>query len=213
MVMIETDKLMRMSSYARSRNVSVPCVLNWVRSEKVKTISIDGTVFIVDGAGGNVIDMDVKEENPKPQQKNTSAVKLDYDIVYKTWNDMLCELPSYRQGVLSKAKRTPKRDVKIRTLLSNNKSTLDELLRLIRTIPYADGWVFGETDRKWNIDLGWMLDDVKGWYMKALEGGMHKTDNKRFKEDMSHLPVVENTPTADDNVSNNADVIDGIKYE
>ena len=43
---METKKLVKISTYAKMKDVSVECVRKWIREGKVKAIKIDGVAFI-----------------------------------------------------------------------------------------------------------------------------------------------------------------------
>lgn len=43
---IELKNLYRISTYAKLKNVTTTCVWQWIRSNKVAIITIDGTIFV-----------------------------------------------------------------------------------------------------------------------------------------------------------------------
>lgn len=45
---LDFSNLLRMSSYAKLKDITCPTVLRWIKEGKIKSFVIDNTVFIVD---------------------------------------------------------------------------------------------------------------------------------------------------------------------
>lgn len=218
---IDISKLVRMSTYAKIRNVTTPCVLNWIKGGKVETVTIDNTIFLYKE---DMIEplCETPEEpsdtlsDKKRNKKNKDILSnSEYNLIYDTWNSMIASLPVYRQGKLKSVRNTAKRNKKIHILLVNNHSSSDELIKLIKTIPYADKWIFGETERNWRITFDWLVEDVNGWYVKAIDGNMHNNDKRTFEKMMNGKNDVQYDEEEKDTVKSKQDslVIDGLIYE
>ena len=79
-----------------------------------------------------------------------------------------------------------KRKKAVKALLNTCESTIEELSRLIMTLPYADDWVMGASrDSKWVISFDWLIANTSNWYVRALEGEMHKKNVEIFKAIMA----------------------------
>ena len=62
------------------------------------------------------------------------------------------------------------------------------------TLPYADDWVLGTSTKGWVISFDWLIANTSNWYVRALEGEMHKKNAEIFKSIMAgEVPV--STPT------------------
>lgn len=44
---VETEKLMKVSSFAKAKNTSVQSVYNWINAGVINSVSIDGVAFVI----------------------------------------------------------------------------------------------------------------------------------------------------------------------
>ena len=150
---------------------------------------------------------DFNEDELENENKKDEKNGVNYKLIFDTWN----EVDGAMYGEITK--RTDKRRRAISTLIRTNNSSMEELIGLIKTLPYADKWVRGDSDMAWKLDFDWLLRDVSGWYAKALEGKMHKDNLDKFREIMGSNDVI---PKKKDTVipdKNGRLIIDGKEYK
>jgi hypothetical protein len=75
-------------------------------------------------------------------------------------------------------------------------------------LPYADHWVTSKkAENEWSFSFDWFFTNTKNWFIRALEGEMHKKNAEIFKSIMAgEVPV--STPTE----SKDTITIGGIVY-
>lgn len=112
----------------------------------------------------------------------TKKEGIDYAYIASLWNANIQSCPK-----LSKLERmSDKRKKAVKALLNTCDSTIEELSRLIMALPYADDWVIGALrDSKWVISFDWLIANTSNWYVRALEGEMHKKNVEIFKAIMA----------------------------
>lgn len=145
-----------------------------------------------------------KEERDKSLSKKE---QIDYDSIMTAWNEVAASMPK-----LSSVRNiTEDRKQKIRTLFKKCNSNTEELIRFIKTLPYADDWVIGQQKgRDWVITFTWLISNVNGWYSTALEGGMHKNNRYMFDKIMKGK---KGTDSPAYSKKEDKLVINGIEYE
>lgn len=145
-----------------------------------------------------------KEEIDKSISKKE---QIDYDAIMSAWNEVAASMSK-----LSSVRNiTEDRKQKIRTLFKKCNSNTEELIRLIKTLPYADDWVIGQQiGRDWAITFTWLISNVNGWYATSLEGGMHKKNRYMFDKIMRGEVSQEYQANGkkDDKL-----IINGVEYE
>lgn len=152
---------------------------------------------------------EIKYETNKEERDKSLSKKeqIDYEAIMSAWNEVAATMPK-----LSSVRNiTEDRKQKIRTLFKKCNSNTEELIKLIKTLPYADDWVIGKSAaRNWCIDFNWLISNYKGWYTSALEGGMHKNNRYMFDKIMNGEKVTDYPAYSkkEDKL-----VINGIEYE
>lgn len=109
-----------------------------------------------------------------------SSKKNDYQAIIDCWNE-------YNGKSWGKVLRlSAKRKRIIKSALDNQGITQEELMRLFKTFPYADNWLFHPTKehKDWKPDFDWWMRDTNGWLTKALEGKVHNANPQAFNEIM-----------------------------
>lgn len=128
----------------------------------------------------NIVDdniVDIEKEDTKVSKKE----QLDYESILSAWNKIACDVES-----VSKVKSlTDSRKKQIKTLISKCKTSVDEIIKLINTIPYADDWVLGKGDKGWAINFDFLMKNTSNWYVRALEGEMHRKNRYEFDKIMN----------------------------
>ena len=131
-------------------------------------------------------DIDLKEIS-KPNQYKEEIDKsiskkevIDFDSIVSAWNEIANEVDE----ISSIRGLTDKRKKQIMSLLKTCNSTCEELVRFIKTLPYADDWVIGKGERRWSIDFDWLIQNTSNWYVAGLEGNMHKKNRYEFDKIM-----------------------------
>ena len=127
-------------------------------------------------------DIDIKSYTDKKEDTNVSKKEqLDYESILLAWNKIACDVES-----VSKVKSlTDSRKKQIKTLISKCKTSVDEIIKLINTIPYADDWVLGKGDKGWAINFDFLMKNTSNWYVRALEGEMHRKNRYEFDKIMN----------------------------
>lgn len=123
-----------------------------------------------------------KKDNKKEEDTNVSPKKvvLDYQAIIDCWNE-------YNGKSWGKVLRLgAKRKRIIKSALDNQGITQEELMRLFKTFPYADSWLFHPTKehKDWKPDFDWWMRDTNGWLTKALEGKVHNANPQAFNDIM-----------------------------
>lgn len=115
---------------------------------------------------------------------------IDYASLVSLWNANIQSCPK----IANITKMSDKRRKAVKALLNACDSNVEELSRLIMTLPYADDWVLGTSTKGWVISFDWLIANTSNWYVRALEGEMHKKNAEIFKNIMAgEVPVP--TPT------------------
>ena len=131
-----------------------------------------------------------KEEIDKSISKKDG---IDFDSIVSAWNEIANEVDE----ISSIRGLTDKRKKQIMSLLKTCNSTCEELVRFIKTLPYADNWVIGKGDRKWSIDFDWIIQNTSNWYVAGLEGNMHKKNRYEFDKIMRGEEVLKQSKKLD----------------
>lgn len=119
-----------------------------------------------------------KEEIDKSISKKE---EVEYEKIISCWN----AFASGQKNIAKVERISEQRKNKIRLLLKQTKSNQQELMTFISTLPYADTWVLGNSGYgKWSISFDWLINNTNGWYVKGLEGGMHKNNRYMFDKIM-----------------------------
>lgn len=116
----------------------------------------------------------------KEEYTNVYSKKNDYQAIIDCWNE-------YNGKSWGKVLRlSAKRKRIIKSALDNQGITQEELMRLFKTFPYADNWLFHPTKehKDWKPDFDWWMRDTNGWLTKALEGKVHNAHPQAFNEIM-----------------------------
>lgn len=116
----------------------------------------------------------------KEEYTNVYSKKNDYQAIIDCWNE-------YNGKSWGKVLRlSAKRKRIIKSALDNQGITQEELMRLFKTFPYADNWLFHPTKehKDWKPDFDWWMRDTNGWLTKALEGKVHNANPQAFNEIM-----------------------------
>lgn len=125
---------------------------------------------------------DNKEDSKTKEDTNVSKkADIDYDSIVLAWNNVAKDIV----GVSLVKTLTDKRKKSIRNLISSCKTNVSEIIKLINTIPYADDWVLGKGCRNWYINFDFLINNTSGWYVRALEGDMHKKNKYEFDKIMN----------------------------
>lgn len=132
----------------------------------------------------------IKEEKDKSFSKKDC---IDFGSIFSAWNDVANDVDDISSIKLI----TDNRKKQIRTLLKSCNSTCEELVRFIKTLPYADDWVIGKGDRKWSIDFDWLIQNTSNWYVAGLEGNMHKKNRYEFDKIMRGEEVLKQSKKLD----------------
>lgn len=133
-----------------------------------------------------------REDKEVIEDKSSITKKegIDYALLASLWNANLQSCTK-----ISKLERmSDKRKKAVKSLLNTCDSNVEEFSRLIMTLPYADDWVLGTSTKGWVISFDWLIANTSNWYVRALEGEMHKKNAEMFKRIMAgEVPV--STPT------------------
>lgn len=131
-----------------------------------------------------------KEEIDKSISKKDG---IDFDSIVSAWNEIANEVDK----ISSIRGLTDNRKKQIRSLFKSCNSTCEELIRFIKTLPYADDWVIGKGDKKWSIDFDWLIQNTSNWYVAGLEGNMHKKNKYEFDKIMRGEEVLKQSKKLD----------------
>lgn len=101
---------------------------------------------------------------------------LDYDLILNSWNN----IADIVVGVSKVKSITDDRRKIIKRLITKCKTSVDEIVKLINTIPYADDWVLGKGGKDWIINFDFLMKNTSNWYVRALEGDMHRKNRYEF---------------------------------
>lgn len=137
---------------------------------------------------------DSKQDNKEEIDKSISKKEgINFESIVSAWNEVANEVDE----ISSIRELTDKRKKQIKSLLKSCNSTCEELVRFIKTIPYADDWVIGKGDRKWSIDFDWLIQNTSNWYVAGLEGNMHKKNRYEFDKIMRGEEVFKQSKKLD----------------
>lgn len=119
--------------------------------------------------------------NNKEDTNVSKKNEIDYESVFVAWNNIADNIES-----ISKVKSfTEGRKKQIKSLISKCNTSIDEIVKLINTIPYADDWVLGKGGKDWVINFDFLTKNTSNWYVRALEGDMHKKNRYEFDKIMN----------------------------
>lgn len=152
----------------------------------------DGNKFLPDG---NIFppkyNTTIQDNNTqeKEEDKSSSQKKqcVDYQAIFNTWNEVVANI----EGISTITKMSEKRKKYISSLIKSCDTNVEEILRLIKTLPYADHWVTSKkAESEWSFSFDWFFTNTKNWFIRALEGDMHKKNAEIFKSIMAgEVPV------------------------
>lgn len=116
------------------------------------------------------------KENNKEEDANVSPERNDYLAVIACWN----EHNGKRLGSVTKITERRKRAIK--KVLEDNEIDQEQLMRLFKTLPFADSWLYhpNKQHANWKPDFDWWMANTNGWLTKALEGKVHKENPQAF---------------------------------
>ena len=121
---------------------------------------------------------DIKNTNSKQEEGIIiPSKKIDFQAIVECWN----EYNGKRLGKVTKL--TTKRRGAIKRLMEEHSLTLEQLMRLLSTIPYADNWLYNPTKehKDWKPDFDWWMTNTKGWFTKLIEGKVHTQNQSIFQ--------------------------------
>ena len=125
---------------------------------------------------------DITISPKKEEEKNKKRAKnINYQAIVDCWNE-------YNGKVWGKvAKLTEGRKDKIKKALEKNDISEDELIRLFRSLPYADSWLSNPSKehKTWKPDFDWWIANTNNWLTKAIEGNVHKENRHAFERIMN----------------------------
>lgn len=116
--------------------------------------------------------------------------KIDFQAIVDCWN-------KYNGKRLGEVKKlTTKRKGAMKRLMEEHSLTLEQLMRLLSTIPYADNWLYNPTreHKDWKPDFDWWMANTKGWFTKLVEGNVH-TQNKSIFQSVMNGETLESAYT------------------
>lgn len=147
------------------------------------------------GFGENAKHTYNKQDNKHKEEEDKSSSKkngIDYDRIVVEWNNV-----AEKCGLSTINGMRGKRRDKLNALFNVCDTTQDELIALIQSLPYADDWVLGNNkSSKWKISFDWLIANKSNWYVRGLEGEMHKSNKKAYedaflKDDGTYRPQVD----------------------
>ena len=115
------------------------------------------------------------------EKEDTNVSKKDcYLSIMDAWNKMSDTL-EFVNGIRSISDNRKKMKD---TLIKKCNTSEEEIIKLINTIPYADDWVIGKGNKGWAIDFDFLIKNTSNWFVRALEGDMHKKNRYEFDKIM-----------------------------
>lgn len=123
----------------------------------------------------------------------STGVSIDYNSILDCWN-------KHNGKAWGRVLRlTDMRRNAIQRILKTNKITEVELMRLFKSLPFADKWLFNpnKEHETWKPDFDWWVKNTGGWLTKALEGRVHQENKKVFDDIMSGKEYSEYHPFCD----------------
>lgn len=115
------------------------------------------------------------------EKEDTNVSKKDcYLSIMDAWNKMSDTL-EFVNGIRSISDNRKKM---IDSLIKKCNTSEEEIIKLINTIPYADDWVIGKGNKGWAIDFDFLIKNTSNWFVRALEGDMHKKNRYEFDKIM-----------------------------
>lgn len=115
------------------------------------------------------------------EKEDTNVSKKDcYLSIMDAWNKMSDTL-EFINGIRSISDNRKKM---IDSLIKKCNTSEEEIIKLINTIPYADDWVIGKGNKGWAIDFDFLIKNTSNWFVRALEGDMHKKNRYDFDKIM-----------------------------
>lgn len=117
-----------------------------------------------------------KEDNKLSEKVSASEESIRYADIQQCWN----ETNGDRLGRVNAM--TGKRKSWIKHILSEHNIDCKTLMLYIRTLPYADHWLYNpNADHKnWKPDFDWWMKNTSGWFTKLTEGKVHKENPESF---------------------------------
>lgn len=127
-------------------------------------------------------DIDIKSYMKEKEDTIVSKKgDIDYDLILNSWNNIADNV----LGISKIKSLTDGRKKQIKKLITKCKTSVDEIVKLINTIPYADDWVLGKGDKNWIINFDFLMKNTSNWYIRALEGDMHRKNRYEFDKIMN----------------------------
>ncbi len=150
------------------------------------------------------IDNNLYEEKEEDKSSSQKKQCVDYQAIFNTWNEVVANI----EGISTITKMSEKRKKYISALIKSCDTNVEEILRIIKTLPYADHWVTSKkAENEWSFSFDWFFTNTKNWFIRALEGDMHKRNAKVFEQIMNGE---EATPQPTENKGEV--IINGTKY-
>jgi hypothetical protein len=168
----------------------------------------DGNKFLPDGNIFLPKDNSTIQDNntqEKEEDKSSSQKKqcVDYQAIFNTWNEVVANI----EGISTITKMSEKRKKYISTLIKSCDTNVEEILRVIKTLPYADHWVTSKkAESEWSFSFDWFFTNTKNWFIRALEGDMHKKNAEMFKRIMAGEVPVSNPTESKETICINGQV-------
>ena len=128
------------------------------------------------------IDNNLYEEKEEDKSSSQKKQCVDYQAIFNTWNEVVANI----EGISTISKMSEKRKKYISALIKSCDTNVEEILRVIKTLPYADHWVTSKkAESEWSFSFDWFFTNTKNWFIRALEGDMHKRNAKIFEQIMN----------------------------
>lgn len=161
-----------------SNGTSVPTLeQNGTSWNKMEQVGTNGSVYVLYEDNNNIISMNNNKNKKEEKDINISSKKIDFQSIVDCWN----KYNGQRLGKVTKL--TTKRKGAIKRLMEEHSLTLEQLMRLLSTIPYADNWLYNPTreHKDWKPDFDWWMTNTKGWFTKLVEGKVHTQNQSIFQ--------------------------------
>lgn len=111
------------------------------------------------------------EEEPDTAEKPKD--NIDYAMVLSEWKRTN---PSLQQPRMF----TPKMQQQLRTLLKNNKSSIEELVKVFEAVA-CSSFLNGKVGKgEWKASLHWLIKDSNNSYQRIINGDFHHGETERY---------------------------------
>lgn len=118
----------------------------------------------------------IYNNNDNDKSLSTTNNEPNTDEIKDKWEETNPNLPSIRCF-------NEKRKKALRTLLKNNKATIDDLYKVFEIISICS-FCQGNNERKWTATLDWVLNDTKSCFNRLLEGAyaFNESEKQRVQQ-------------------------------